>query len=71
MPLIRMEIKGMHCKSCSMLVRDIMEEHEAEVLSIDVDEKKHIGHVEIETASPVQEIIDAIESEGEYTVELL
>lgn len=68
MPLIKFEIKGMHCKSCKMLIEDIMDESNASVLSMEIDEQNEVGHVQVDTDTPTQEIIDAIQSEGDYTV---
>ena len=40
-----LNIEGMHCKSCKILVNDVLEELGASSILIDVDEKKKIGKV--------------------------
>ena len=34
MEIMKLKIKGMHCKACEMLIRDILEEEEIEVISV-------------------------------------
>lgn len=70
MSLKTVEIKGMHCKSCKMLIEDIMDDLDSEVVSFDVDQKKQIGILKVETEKTGKEIADAIKAEGEYTVKV-
>lgn len=65
---MKIEIKGIHCKSCKMLIEDVMDDLEADVKSFTVDEKKQVGKLEIESSKSPEEIKKAIEVEGEYTV---
>lgn len=65
---IKIKTKGMHCKSCEMLVKDALEDisgiekveasHESGIVSVDFDE----------TQTNKQEIIKIIKQEG-YKVE--
>jgi len=68
MSSINLEIKGMHCKSCKMLVEDILDDLGVKIISFDVNEKKQLGKLNVETELPESEIIKAIENEGDYVV---
>ena len=57
-------VKGMHCKSCAMLVQDAVEEIGATDVKITIDEKKNEGVVTLAYAGKRENIIRAIESEG-------
>ena len=59
-----LEVKGMHCKSCVMLVTDVLEESSAKNISISLDEKKQIGKVSFEYSGDKKKVIGAIEKEG-------
>lgn len=56
--------EGMHCKSCKMLVADVLEELGALNISIDVDEKKKVGRVAFDYSGDKKKIVSAIEKEG-------
>jgi len=68
MPLIKLTIKGMHCKSCKMLIEDILEDYNAKIISFDLDEDNQTGSLHVETETPAQAIMDAIQAEGDYQV---
>ena len=59
-----LEVKGMHCKSCSMLVTDVLEESGSKNISINLDEKKQVGKVSFDFSGDKEKIIGAIEKEG-------
>ena len=40
-----LEVKGMHCKSCVMIVTDILEEKGAKNVLVNLDEKTQVGKV--------------------------
>ena len=63
MAKINLTVKGMHCKSCKMLVEDALQELGAKDISVTVDEKKQIGKVSCDFADKTK-IIAAIENEG-------
>ncbi|MBI3032480.1 heavy-metal-associated domain-containing protein [Candidatus Woesearchaeota archaeon] len=65
---MKFQVEGMHCKSCKMLVQDSLEELGANVVSIEVDEKKKQGRIIVNTTLDQQKIIEAIEKEGSYKV---
>lgn len=69
MSRIKLVVKGMHCKSCKMLIEDELEEIGATEIKITVDEASKQGSVECETDKTKDEIIKLIESQGEYSVE--
>lgn len=63
-----LKVKGMHCKSCKMLVEEALQDIGAKNISISVDEKKQEGKVEAEHADR-KKIIAAIEKEGYKVVQ--
>ncbi|MFC1648137.1 cation transporter [Nanoarchaeota archaeon] len=69
MPLKKFTIKGMHCKSCKLLVEDIMDDIEVKVSSLEVDEDKQTGTLTISSDIESQKVIDTIEDESDYKVE--
>ena len=66
MPKINLTVKGMHCKSCKMLVEDALQELGAQHINIEVDEKKQTGKVSCDF-SDKNKVVEAIEGEG-YSV---
>ena len=67
MPNINLNVKGMHCKSCVILVKDALEEIGASNIKIDLNEKKQIGKVSFDYSGNKDKAIEVIEKEG-YTV---
>jgi copper chaperone CopZ len=64
-----LNIKGMHCASCSMLIKDALTEHKG-VISADVDLKKNLANISFdEKLTEEKELIQVIKSEG-YMAEL-
>ncbi len=61
---MEMTIKGMHCKSCVMLIQDALEEVGATNIKISLDEKKQVGKVSCDFKGDKKEIIKVIEKEG-------
>ena len=59
-----LEVKGMHCKSCSMIVTDVLEESGSKNISINLDEKRQVGKVSFDFSGDKKKIIDSIEKEG-------
>lgn len=60
-------VKGMHCKSCVMLVTDSLEELGAKDIKIDLNEKKQIAKIILDYAGKKEDVVAAIVKEG-YTV---
>jgi copper chaperone CopZ len=60
-------VKGMHCKSCVMLVTDVLQDLGAKDISIDLNEKKQVAKITLEYAGKKEDIVKAIAAEG-YTV---
>ena len=56
----------MHCKSCTMLVRDALTEIGASNIKIDLDEKKQVAKVSFD--GDKKKAIEVIKKEG-YTIE--
>ncbi len=57
------KVKGMHCKSCKMLIEDALTDIGAKDIAITVDEKKQIGTVSC-THESKSKVLDAIKKEG-------
>ncbi len=62
-----LEVKGMHCKSCVMLVKDALEEIGASNVKVTVDEKNKKGKAIFDFLGDKEKAIQAIKKEG-YTV---
>ena len=60
-------VKGMHCKSCVMLVTDALQELGAKDISIDLNEKKQVAKITLDYAGRKEDVVKAITAEG-YTV---
>ncbi|MBR9692642.1 heavy-metal-associated domain-containing protein [Candidatus Woesearchaeota archaeon] len=61
-------VKGMHCKSCSMLIQEELEDLGVTNVSITVDDATQTGTVNFETDKDTAELKAAIEALGEYKV---
>ena len=59
-----LNVKGMHCKSCKMLVTDVLEELGASNIVIDVDERKKTGKVAFDYSGDKKNAVSSIEKEG-------
>lgn len=61
----KLKIKGMHCPSCEMLIKDILEDEGIEVLTID----HKTGDLEIQSENlDIEEVKKLLNEEG-YEVE--
>jgi len=67
MTKFNLNVNGMHCKSCSMLIKEALEEIGASNIKINLDEKKQVGKVSFDYKGNKEEAIKAIEKEG-YSV---
>jgi copper chaperone CopZ len=63
MATVNLKVKGMHCKSCRMLVEDALNDLGAKNISVSVDEKKQIGNVSC-THADISAVKEAIRKEG-------
>jgi copper chaperone CopZ len=61
--MINLNVKGMHCHSCKILITDVLEEIGATKIKITVDEKQKVGKVSFEHPDK-KKVISAIEAEG-------
>ncbi len=62
---MKMKIKGMHCKSCKMLIEDALDE-----IGVKAEVNVEKGFVEFEEGGvSLEKIKKTIEAEGDYTVE--
>ena len=59
-----LNVEGMYCKSCKILVNDVLEELGASSISINVDEKKKIGNVSFDYSGDKKNAVSSIEKEG-------
>lgn len=62
-------VKGMHCKSCVMLVQEALEEASAKNISIKLDEKKQLGTLSLDTNLTKAKLKTLIAEQGDYTVQ--
>ena len=62
-------VKGMHCKSCRMLVEDILEDAGATNIKVDLDEANKKGAVSFESDKTPEELANLIKEEADYEVE--
>jgi len=60
-----LKVKGMHCKSCAMLIEDSLTEIGATEVKVDVSK----GIVSLSSDKDKKTITQAIENAGEYKVE--
>ncbi|MDP2750163.1 MAG: heavy-metal-associated domain-containing protein [Nanoarchaeota archaeon] len=68
MKKIKLKIKGMHCKSCEMLIKDALEETGG-IKKADVSQKNNSANIEFdETKIDAEKIKAMIKKEG-YGVE--
>jgi copper chaperone len=59
-----MKVKGMHCKSCEMLIKDSLEELPG-IANVQADHKKGLVIFEFDKAKGnTQDVKDAIKKEG-------
>lgn len=68
MSLMNFKVTGTHCKSCKILIEDIMEDLDTEVVSLDLDEQAQVAKLQVKSDKSADEIKKAIEAEGEYIV---
>ena len=56
-------VEGMHCKSCKMLVEDILSDLGAKNIKVKVDETKRVGFISCNLENK-REAVRLIENEG-------
>ena len=61
-------VNGMHCNSCKMLITEALEDAGATQVHINLDTKKQVGTLTLDTKLPKAKLKEIIEKEGEYTV---
>lgn len=64
---VTINIEGMHCKSCKMLIEDISEDIEG-INSCKVDEKTHKATIDYKTEEALNKLKKEIESAGNYKI---
>ena len=62
-------VKGMHCKSCKMLLTEVLGELGVTNLHFDLDEKKQVGILTCDYPGDPKEIKESIQASGDYQVE--
>ena len=60
---VHLIVDGMHCKSCKMLIEDVLNDLGATKIKIEVDEAARVGKVSFESQNK-EKAIKAIENEG-------
>jgi copper chaperone CopZ len=61
-------VKGMHCKACTMLITEALEDAGAKDVKVALDEKKQTGAITLDSALTKAQLKTLIEAEGAYTV---
>ena len=61
-------VNGMHCTSCSMIIRETLEDAGAKDITISLDKDKQMGTVTLTSDLSDKKIKELIENEGDYTV---
>ena len=64
MSQLKLNVEGMHCKSCVMLVQDSLSEIGAENVKIELDEKTKKAAVSCDYDRDKMDIINIIKKEG-------
>lgn len=64
MTKIQLNVEGVHCKSCKMVIENNLEERGATNIHVVVDEKKQTGTVACDYTGNQIDIINAIKKEG-------
>lgn len=61
---INLTVEGTHCKSCKMLITDVVQEAGARNVNVQIDEKKQLGTVACDYTGDIMDIVNAIKKEG-------
>ncbi|MEK6921577.1 MAG: heavy-metal-associated domain-containing protein [Nanoarchaeota archaeon] len=64
MTKINLNIEGVHCKSCKMVIEDNLQELGAKNVHVTVDEKTQKGTVACEYSKDKIDVVNAIKKEG-------
>ncbi len=64
MAKLQLNIEGVHCKSCKMVIEDNLQELGATNIKVTVDEKTQKGTVACDYAGDKLDIVNAIKKEG-------
>jgi len=64
---MKFKIKGMHCKSCKMLIEDVLDDLNVDIISFSFDESRQEGILEV-TGGSEDKIVSSIKAEGDYEV---
>ena len=64
MTKIQLNIEGVHCKSCKMIIEDNLQELGAKSVKVTVDEKTQKGTVACDYVGDKLDVVNAIKKEG-------
>ncbi len=64
MTKINLNIEGVHCKSCKMIIEDNLKDLGATNVKVTVDEKTQKGTVACEYSGDTMDVVQAIKKEG-------
>lgn len=64
MTKIKLDVEGMHCNSCKILVKESLEEIGCSSVLIDLDDKKKIAKILLDYNGDKKDVVKVIESEG-------
>ena len=68
---MKLKIEGMHCKSCRMLIEDVLGDEGIIPLHFEMNTNTQEGILDLNTEKSEDEIKKLIEDEGDYKVKLL
>lgn len=63
MTRINLDVNGMHCNSCKIIVTEALEDIGAKNINVSVDEKKKMGKVSCDFNN-IDKVIETISKEG-------
>lgn len=64
MTKIHLNIEGVHCTSCKMVIEDTLQERGAKNIHVTVDEKKQTGTVACDYDGDQLDVVNAVKKEG-------
>ncbi len=68
MSINTIEISGVHCQSCKMLITDILLDEGVKISKFDMDLKKQKATLVADSVLSKQKITELIKSAGDYSV---
>lgn len=64
MTKVQLNVEGVHCKSCKMIIEDNLEEMGAKAIKVTVNEKTQTGTVACDYEGNEMDVVNMIKKEG-------